>query len=107
MKRPVKNRGFIKLLLIIAGALLVIGYFNIDLQETVESPTNQKNYSYIRTKGAMIWDKYLEKPVKYFWNNIFINLLWNTFVSNFERMRDGQPTDFELNAPYVMPPAAT
>lgn len=96
-----RRGGFIKLVLIVIIALLVLGYFNIDLQKTVESPTNQKNASYVKSVATSIWTKYLERPVMYFWNNIFINLLWNSFTSNLERIRDGEPTDFQMNAPTV------
>lgn len=99
------TRGFFKLILIVTAALLILGYFNIDLKSTIESPTNQENVSYIKERTTHIWETYLKKPVLFFWNNIFINLLWNAFTSNMERVRDGKPTDFELWAPQVAPPA--
>lgn len=99
------TRGFLKLVLIVAAVILMLGYFNIDLKSTVESPTNQENVSYIKAKSTYIWEAYLKKPVLFLWNNIFINLLWNAFTSNMERVRDGKPTDFELWAPMVAPPA--
>ena len=101
MNRQPRNKGFLKIILIVMIAIFVLGYFNIDLKKEVEKPINQQNAAYVQDVSETVWTKYLEKPVKYFWNNIFINLLWKTFVSNFERMRDGKPTDFELNAPYI------
>ncbi|MCU0660683.1 MAG: hypothetical protein MUD00_03690 [Candidatus Pacebacteria bacterium] len=96
-----QNGGFLRLILIIVIGLLILGYFNIDLQRTVESTTTQKNVSYIKNAATTIWENYLEGPVMYFWNNIFINLLWNSFTKNLENIQNEQPTDFQINAPTI------
>jgi len=48
-----------------------------------------------------VWNSYLSQPILYFWHNIFIDLLWNSFIDNMERIRDGQPTTIEELAPQL------
>jgi hypothetical protein len=34
----------------------------------------------------------------YFWNNIFLDLLWSAFIKNMDLIKQGQsPTNFETN----------
>jgi hypothetical protein len=101
MKKMPQNKGFIRLILIIVAIVFFLGYFNIDIKQTVEKPTTQANIAYVQQTSTTVWSKYLQKPVTYFWDNIFINLLWNSFVLNMERIRDGQPTTLEQKAPIV------
>ena len=81
--------------------ILVLSYFKISVRSVVESPTGQDNISYIGGGTRNLWDDYLQKPASYLWNDIFINIFWQSFVNNMERIRDGQPTDYEVNAPAV------
>ena len=96
-----RQRGLIKLIIIIIIAIIVLSYFGFDLRSIVEAPQTQDNLGYVWGFVVSIWDNYLKGPILYFWNNIFIDLLWETFVSNFERIKAGEPTDFELNTPFV------
>ena len=89
------------MIIVIIIAIIVLSYFGFDLQAIVESPETQGNLGYVWGLATLLWTDYLMQPVLYFWNNIFINLLWETFVSNLERIRDGEPTNFELNTPSV------
>ncbi len=95
------NTGFIKLIIIIIIIILVLSYFNIDIRGIVESPQSQSNLQYVWGWVVLVWNNYLANPVLYFWNNIFIDLLWESFVDNLERIKQGQPHDFDLNAPRV------
>lgn len=96
-----QKKGLIKTILVIIIAIIVLSYFGFDLQSIVESPQTQGNLGYVWGLGVTLWQDYLAQPVLYFWNNIFINLIWEAFTSNMERIRDGEATDFELNAPGV------
>jgi hypothetical protein len=101
MLRINKQQGLIKLIIIIIIAIIILSYFGFDLQAIVESPESQGNLGYVWGLLASLWNNYLMQPVLYFWNNIFIDLLWETFISNFERIKAGEATDFELNTPSV------
>jgi len=81
--------------------ILVLSYFNISVKSVVESPTGQENINYIGGGTRNLWNDYLKQPASYLWNDIFVNIFWKSFVNNMERIRDGQPTDYELNAPTV------
>ncbi len=103
MKPVARKQGFLKILLVIIAAALILGYFKIDLKSTIESPTNQENAAYVKEKSTTLWEKYLEKPLTYFWKNIFVNLLWDAFVENMNRIKEGKPTNFEMLSPSVAP----
>ncbi len=47
----------------------------------------------------MFWDKYLEKPAKYLWNEIFIKLIWSTAVDNLKKIKTGEPTNVQTSSP--------
>jgi hypothetical protein len=81
--------------------ILVLSYFKISVKSVVESPTGQENITYVRGGTISLWDKYLSQPASYLWNDVFINIFWKSFINNMERIRDGQPNDYELNAPTV------
>ena len=100
------QRGLIKLVLVIIILILVLSYFGFNLRAIVESPVAQENLGYAWGLVVTVWNNYLERPALYLWNDIFLNLLWSSFTSNLQRIRDGEPTDFELNAP-VVPSYAT
>ena len=83
--------GFIKLILLVIIAILVLGYFNIDLKSLAEKPSTKNNIGYVVSLGSKAWNNYLSKPVLYFWNNIFVGILWEAFVNNFDLIKQGKP----------------
>jgi len=95
------KRGFIKWIVIFIIFVIIISYFGIDLRAIVESPQTQGNLGYVWILTENVWNNYLKNPVLYFWNNIFINLIWKSFTNNLNRIKTGQPNSFELNAPVV------
>lgn len=62
-----KNRGLIKLLLLIIVAIIVLGYFRIDLRSIIESEAVQTNLNYA-------WSVVVQ-----FWDRIVIDLIWENF----------------------------
>ena len=40
-------------------------------------------------------------PLLIFGTTFFVDIFWKSFVNNMERIRDGQPTDYETSAPSV------
>lgn len=83
--------------------ILVLSYLKIDIKTVVESPEGQSNINYVKGTSMTIWQAYLKKPVAYLWNDVFIEIFWNSFISNMERIRDGKPNDFEQAAPILQP----
>ncbi len=101
MKSKSKKFGFSILGIILLGvvAIFVLSYFKISIKSVVESPTAQENVGYVTEGSQSIWDKYLKKPAEYIWNEVFINLLWDSFVNNMQRVKNGQPTEIQNSAP--------
>jgi hypothetical protein len=96
-----RQGGLIKLILIFIILIITLSYFGIDIRGIVESERTQQNFSYAWSLATTIWYDYLADPITYFWNNIFISLLWTSFIDNLERVKQGEPHDFILNAPSV------
>ncbi|MCX6757991.1 MAG: hypothetical protein NTZ44_03880 [Candidatus Nomurabacteria bacterium] len=105
MKLNKKNGGISILRILILAFLLifVLSYFHVDIQSTVENPQTQSNLNYVRGQTESLWTHYLAGPAHYIWQDIFVNLLWSAFVTNMQRIRDGQPTDLQLLAPTFPP----
>ena len=98
------NSGIIRLIILIVIAVLILSYFNIDIKSTVEKPQTQQNVGYVKGVALNVWNNYLSKPVKYFWNNIFIGLLWSAFTENIDQIKKGKPpTNFESNSSNTLP----
>ncbi len=92
--------GFIRLktLVIIILIIVALGMFGINIEEDVAGNEDvQHNVSYVWTGVVNFWDRYLAGPADYIWNDIFVDLIWDSFILNMQRLRDGQsPTDFNL-----------
>ncbi len=101
MKFKNDNRGLIKWIILIVIAVIVLSYFGFDLRAIIESDRTQNNLGYLWGLGVTVWNEYLSRPVLYFWNNIFIDLLWNSFVENMERIKAGQATTIEEMVPQL------
>ena len=100
-----KNLGLSIIGVLFLGAILilVLSYFHISVRGVVESPTGQDNINYVKGTSQSLWDRYLAEPAHYLWNDVWLNIFWRPFISNMERIRDGQPTDFDISAPSATP----
>jgi len=98
------NRGFIKWIIILVVILLVMSYYGISLRSLVNNPVTQDNIGYVATSSVSIWDQYLKQPASYLYNQVFISLIWNPAIDNLTKMKDGQPTNVQTNAPQLPTP---
>jgi len=96
------NRGLVKWLFLILIAVIILSYFGFNLREIVESDSIQNNLSYLWGMGMTVWNEYLFQPVLYFWQDIFIDLLWKSWIENMERIKNGQATTMEEMAPEIL-----
>jgi len=78
--------------------LLVVSYFGFSVQEVVEAPLTQNNFSYVWNGITYVWNQWLAAPILYFWHNIFVGLLWNSFIHNLGKINEGAPTELEAAA---------
>ncbi len=90
--------------LIILGVLIIviISFLGYDLQQFVESPVTQKNFSYVGHAITYVWKEYLSTPLIYLWKNVFIDLIWGAFTENMGRVKDGMPTQMQEMAPQLV-----
>jgi hypothetical protein len=98
------NRGFIKWVIIIVAVLLILSYYGFSLRALVESPTTQDNFGYVATTTVSFWDKYLEKPANYLWNDVFIDLIWTPAIDNLTKIKNSEPTNVQTNSPKLPTP---
>jgi hypothetical protein len=89
---PEKNRGFIRLVLIIIAILLILSYFGLNLRSIVNSPTGQANFSYVKEFSLGIWNNYLKKPVTYLWNDVIYKLVWQPAINSIQNINNDSST---------------
>jgi hypothetical protein len=89
------TKFMIKYAIIILVAIIVLSFFGYDLKKIVEAPTTQGNLSYVWGGVTYVWENWLEQPIKFAWEKIFIGILWNAFVHNLERIDSGAPTELQ------------
>ncbi len=91
--------GFIRTIVIIVIAILIVSYFGINLRALVTSPTTQDNITYVTTGVINLWNNYLKAPVTYVWNEIFIKLIWNSAIENLKNGNLNVPTVTSSSTP--------
>ena len=100
MKNKNGQRGISLLGILVLGfiLILVLGYFNVSVEEVVESPQAQDNLEYVKGETRTLWDRYLKDPATYLWQDVWVDIFWEGFLNNMKRIRDGLPTDFDQAA---------
>ena len=98
------NRGFIKWVIIIVVALLILSYYGFSLRSLVDSPVTQDNFQYVATSSVSVWDKYLKQPATYLYEDVFINLIWTPAIDNLTKIKNSEPTNVQTNAPKLPNP---
>jgi len=89
----------IKLIVFIVLVIVALSYFNISVRTIVNSDMVQDNFSFVWGWVKHIWNNYMARPARYLWNDIFIKLLWSSFVDNLEKIKTGDSIDIIENAP--------
>ena len=92
-------------MLVVFILIIVLGYFNISVQGVVESPASQGNIGYVKGLTVTFWNTYLAGPARYLWQDVWVDIFWKGFISNMERIRDGQPTDLDKAAENLQVPS--
>jgi hypothetical protein len=86
----------IKNLVIVVLIIVILGMRGVSIQhDIVENPGVQENTSYVATGATNFWNTYLSGPAHFIWQRVIVDILWEGFRTNMERLRNGQsPTDF-------------
>jgi hypothetical protein len=98
------QQGFIRWIILIIIAVIVLGYYGFDIKKAIEAPTTQNNLTYVQQVASNIWHGYLERPVTYLWNEIFLKLIWAAAIDNLNRVKNNQPTTIDEMAPKIATP---
>lgn len=97
-----KQKGSLKwIIVIIIAFFLASFYLDFNVKEVVEDEQTQENVEYVTENSKSFYENHLKDKVRYFWDEIFIKYIWESFTSNMERLKDGREIDFELAAPGV------
>lgn len=96
-----KQEGIIKIIILIIILLLVLSYLGISIRSIIEGESFQDNWNYAWGGVKQVWQKYLAGPAKYLWHNVFIDLIWESFIDNMERIKNGQELKVIENAPQM------
>ncbi|MSR78579.1 MAG: hypothetical protein EXS59_00320 [Candidatus Taylorbacteria bacterium] len=86
-----QKSGFIKLIIVIVIALIVLGYFGFSISDILKSPSVSNNLNYAWGLAMTVWQKFLMVPFKYVWNNIVVGMFWNTFSSMIDKAQSAPP----------------
>ena len=68
-----QNKGLLKTIIIIVIALIVLGYFGVNIQNVMNMPFVQNNLAWLWNILVWIWNV-ISAPIMYLWN-IFKTLL--------------------------------
>lgn len=101
MKKNYKKGSLRWIIYIIVAIALASFYFGFSVQDVVENPQTQSNFTYIQTHLNDFYQEHLAEKFNYFWNDIVINLFLDSFVNNMERIKNGEPTNIEILAPSI------
>lgn len=96
--------GLIRIVLIIIAIILVLSYFNVNIENFLKSPSVKANFGFVTDKILYVWQNFLQKPVRAAFH-FFIYYIWDPAVEGLERMRNGGSAfDLEGHTPKVTPP---
>ncbi len=89
----------IRFLVVVILLLVILGLLGVSVQhDVVENAGVQENTSYVESGVVTFWNQYLANPASYLWNDVFVDILWSTFLVNMDRLRNGEAPDY-FNAP--------
>lgn len=91
----------IRWIILLIIAIAVLSYFGVSVRSVVESDAFQENFSYVWDSGKYLWDNHLAGPARYLWYNIFMELIWDSFIENMERIKEGGSIEMMDYAPSV------
>jgi len=73
-KQPIlhwnKSAGFIKMILVIVIALIVLGFFGYNIKDIVNSPTVHNNLVYVWGIVVYLWKTFIVVPALWLWDKI-------------------------------------
>jgi hypothetical protein len=84
-----KNKGLIKMVVVIVIALIVLGYFGFNIKDIIESDSVQTNLQYVWGFVKTFWNNYLAAPVIFMWDKFVVGVLWRLIQEGLSAMNLG------------------
>ena len=84
------KKGFIRLIVLIIVAIIILSYLNFDLKKLFTTPTTVNNFSYVWTFIKNVWNNYLSVPFTFLWSEALkplMNILWKAFKAGIENIQ--------------------
>ena len=85
----------LRIIIFIIIIIAVLSYFNFNIRTFFESDIVRNNFGFIWNWTSYVWDNYLKGPANYLWNDVFIDLIWNSFLENLQRFKAGRGSNFD------------
>jgi hypothetical protein len=71
------KRGFIKAIIIVLIAIVILGYvFHISILDILNNTKVQESLGWLWNLIVAIWS-YVQAPIMYIWNTFVIGIIWN------------------------------
>lgn len=97
-----KTKGSLKwIIIIVVGIILASYFFDFSVKDAVEDEQTQSNFNYIKIEVSDFYNEHLKKHVDYIWKDIFVDLIWKSFVGDLEKMKAGETPDAFKAGPRV------
>lgn len=74
--QPSTSQGFIKYIILIVIAILILSYLGFDIKRIVEADQTRSNFSYVWLALTHFWQTFLQAPALWVWNVIIVGILW-------------------------------
>lgn len=80
------DKGFIKAVIIILIAIIILGYvFHISIVDVINDPKVQQSLGFIWNNVIMpVWN-YVQAPIMWVWNNFVIGIVWNAIQAGLNK----------------------
>ncbi len=75
-----QDRGFLKMIILVVIAILILSYFGFNIKDIAESETSKSNFSYVWGFLSYVWNTFLVTPASFVWNVIVVGIFWNKLV---------------------------
>ena len=63
MRKNNKNRGFVRVFILLIAVILILSFLKIDLRTLLDSPTFKNNFDYLWGIGQYIWQNIILYPL--------------------------------------------
>lgn len=78
----------IKYIILAIILIAILSFFGFNIKSFIERDIVQNNFSYVWNAIKYGWDNFLARPADYLWNDVFVNLLWEPFISALKKIKE-------------------